>query len=171
MQKKRIASHFYSSRKAGSSLSSEDHINGFLYAQGIYRSKIMPDDLPPYFIKLNRYGTVYLDTKNVRDIKYRPTYSFDNHLFKDDSLYISYTNPITKRESSSHTIVYYDNYDYLLWGWDMVRFICAVKSNSDFDVFPIQKMLCDKFDWYREKNPEDNLGPDIRLYFHQGHCP
>lgn len=166
MKKKRISSHFYTSRRLGSW--NENSAPG-LFAQGIYPTRLYPDDLPSHYVRISRYGDIYLDTKNVRYIEYLPRYMFDDHLFKDDALYISYNKPITVRTVRNTN--WFEDYDFLLWGWDMVRFICAVSANSDFDTLPIQKMLCDKFDWYTERNPDVNLGSDIRSYFQQKHYP
>lgn len=163
MKRKRIASHFYTDRIRLFSPASDT-----LYAKGQYRTKLTKDDLPEYFYCAHWYGKLaYLDTKHVKQLVFRPCYSFDDHLYKDDSLYISYSEEIREYASDNGHFRYMLGYDFLLWGWEIVKFVYAVSQNSDYDTMPVRKQICDKHDWFAERNP-DRCSVDVRKYFASG---
>ena len=72
----------------------------YLYSKGRYKTKIAKEDLPEDYIEFNsrviQYITGYLKTSGVVDIDY--TYFLENHIFKDDYLYISYKEKLKKSE-------------------------------------------------------------------------
>ena len=100
MNKKQYA-NFYTDRKFKSinhNLTEVYDENNYLFAKGIYKTKILEKELPEYFVKLYlSIKYVFVSVKNIKDIKYKPNYS-TNHLYKDDLLYISYDKPIIKTE-------------------------------------------------------------------------
>ena len=56
---------------------------GYLFSGGRYRTKILPEDLPKWFV----YGYIYkrhgfISAKGVRYLLYAPNYTFNNHLHK-----------------------------------------------------------------------------------------
>jgi len=69
--------------------------DGCLYSKGRYLTKILPEDLPEWFIHgymYKRHG--YMSAKGVKHLLYKPNYTVENHLHKYDSLFISYDAPI-----------------------------------------------------------------------------
>ena len=96
--KKRINALFYSTEKLG--LLSYRYPpktleNGYLYSQGKYPTKIMAEDLPKHYKYIYMYRNyVYLKTSGVKYMIYKPNYFVDNHLFKDDFLYVSFDKEI-----------------------------------------------------------------------------
>ena len=70
--------------------------NGYLYVDSQYNTKITADDLPDWFVYgrfYKRFG--YLSAKGVVDLYYIPN-MWNNHMFKDDELVISYEEKIDK---------------------------------------------------------------------------
>lgn len=121
--------------------------NNYLFASGKYKTKILEEELPEYFVKL--YLSIkyeYVSVKNIKDIKYKPNY-VTNHLYKDDLLYISYDKPITKNENDN----FYSNYEVILYGSAIVNFINAVKNNGDFDIKNIESELQRKKEWFNNR--------------------
>lgn len=126
----------------------EDSPDGALFSQGRYPTTITEKDLPEHFVPgylYRKHG--FLSAKGVKDLCYRRT-RYTNHLFKDDSLFVSYDQPI-------HEVVRdgfhdYEGYDYVISGWMIVNFIKAVDRYSDFDTTPIKRQINDKLTWYHE---------------------
>lgn len=90
---KRIKSYIYTQGKFGKGFRETlDTENIFLYSHGRYPTKITTEDLPKDYIKIHSrviwYMTGYLKTSGIVDIQYR--WVGENHLFKDDYIYISY---------------------------------------------------------------------------------
>jgi hypothetical protein len=70
-----------------------------------------------------KYG--WLSLKGVKHMVYKP--NIYTEYFKDDCLFINYSDkPITKQDSDDG---WYDGYDLILDGWDMVNFVW----NCDID--------------------------------------
>lgn len=125
----------------------EEEPESYLYAKGIYKTKIKPEDLPEWFVKIYiRYHHEYCPTKGIKDMIYNPNY-ISNHLYKDDLLYVSYDKPITKYQE----INFYKNYDLILYGPAIVKFIDAVKVTGEYNVDEIKKELEKKKEWFIEK--------------------
>jgi len=80
--------------------------SGFLFAYGKYRTKILPEDLPEYFVYgylYKRHG--YVSAKGIKHILYIPNYTFENHRHKYDMLYISYESKIEPYQTEmGHTL-------------------------------------------------------------------
>lgn len=127
--------------------------NGYLFSDGIYRTKILPEDLPEWFVHgymYKRHG--YLCAKGVKHLLYCPNYAFDNHYLKYDNLYISFDKPITQVEGSQYKD--YEGWDYVLGGPVIVDFVEAAAKYSEYDVGEIKKELDKKLQWYYERNPK-----------------
>lgn len=123
--------------------------NNYLFAKGIYKTKILEEDLPDYFVKTYYgYKEHYISTKNIKDMLYKPNY-FTSHLYKDDFLYVSYDKPIVRDKKNS----FYINYEILIYGSSIVDFIEAVKMNDTYEVGNIEEELHRKREWY-EKNKQ-----------------
>lgn len=123
--------------------------NNHLFANGIYKTKILEEDLPEYFVKVY-FGSKYqfISVKNIKDMLYKPNY-FTSHLYKDDFLYISYDKPIVRDKNNN----FYTDYEILIYSSAIVDFIKAVKENNTYDVKNIEDELNKKIEWY-EKNKE-----------------
>ena len=95
--KKRISANLYTHGKFGRRLREiVDTDNPFLYSCGRYLTKITPDDLPEDYIEIHSrsiwYMSGYLKTSGIVDMYY--TYCKENHLFKDDYIYLSYNKKL-----------------------------------------------------------------------------
>ena len=83
MSQKRIRSTLYMESKIKwikHELSMEHDPDGFLFASGKYRTKILPQDLPEWLIRgylYKRFG--YISANGVKHLLYVPNYTFDNH--------------------------------------------------------------------------------------------
>jgi hypothetical protein len=98
-----------------------------------------------------RHG--YISAKGVKYLLYKPNYIFDNHLHKDDSLFISYNNQIKPIEYDDG-FDWYEGYDEVLSGSMIVDFVKAASKYSDYDVREIQAEIARKRVFYYERNPE-----------------
>ena len=94
---KRIGANVYTQGKFGKGLREiVDTDNPLLYSDGIYPTKLTAADLPEDYIKIHSrviwYMKGYLRTSGIVDMMYR--WVRENHLFKDDYIYISYHGPL-----------------------------------------------------------------------------
>ena len=134
----------------------EDQENEFLYSEGKYITKIKEIDLPKDYIKIRSrtiwYLTGYLRTSGVKDLYY--TYIKENHLFKDDYLYISYDKKIEgiKGKYSNDEV---RNFDFFICGGDIIKVLFAIEKNSDIDTTKIRNKIKEKFEWWKENEQED----------------
>lgn len=148
---KKITQKYYSVgriRRDGHHHYFEDSPDGTLFSQGKFKTSITEADLPKYFVSgylYRKHG--FLSAKGVKDLCYRRTV-FTNHLFKDDSLFVSYDQPI--REVVRDGFHVHEGYDYVISGWMIVDFIKAVDRYSNLDTTPIKRQINDKLAWYHE---------------------
>lgn len=151
-KKKRIVAKLYMETPIGRRAFEEYHSDGTLLAHGHYKTKIYASDLPPWFL----YGYMYkrhgfMSAKDVKYLLYKPNYHFDNHLFKYDTLFISYEKPIIPM-TYDDSFDWYDGYDYVLDGNAMERFLDLVDQYSDCDTSSIRAEMEKKKAWYKERN-------------------
>ena len=128
--------------------------NGYLFSYGRYPTKIMPSDLPEWYIYgylHKRHG--YLSAKGIKHLLYKPNYTFDNHLHKYDTLYISYDEKIEPYETE-HDSVFYKGYDYAIGGNFISRFVEASGKYSGYNIESLKKEIARKQAFYNEKNPK-----------------
>lgn len=157
MSKKSIRSTLYMESKVKwikHELYAERDPDGFLFAGGRYRTKILPEDLPEWFIRgylYKRYG--YISAKGVKHLLYAPNYAFDNHLYKDDLLFISYDLKIEPLQNKDG-FPWYQGYKHIISGPLIAEFTEAAQKYSEYDVGEIRKELARKRAWYYERNPE-----------------
>ena len=126
----------------------EPHPDGYLYSSGKYPTKIKAEDLPEWFVYgyINKsYG--FISARGVKHLLYVPNYRVENHLFKYDSLLISYDNEI-KPVKLDNGFEWYEGYDHVLDGSIIPSFVKAVSRFSDYDTSEIQLLLKEKCDWY-----------------------
>jgi len=139
--------------KNGEGLYAVSDPNGYLFSCGRYPTKILPADLPEWYIYgylYKRHG--YLSAKGVRHLLYKPNYVFDNHLHKYDTLYISYEKEIEPYETE-HDSVLYKGYDDAIGGSLIPKFVEAAGKYSGYDIENIQKEIAQKQAFYYERIP------------------
>lgn len=123
--------------------------DGYLWAEGRYRTKILPSDLPDWYVKgylYKRHG--FLSAKGVVDIIYEPNYYIENHWHKYDSLYVSYTRKM-KRVPERWGFTRCEDYDYVMDAGIAYDFLKKVKKYSpDFDTTEIERELHLKTCWF-----------------------
>lgn len=154
---KKICSDWYTRGKFGRQTREIiDKENEFLYAKGLYPTKIKKEELPKDYVEFKSrtiwYMTGYLKTSNVKDLYY--SYIKENHLFKDDYLYISYDKKIEKVKNryGNEEIRYFD---FFLCGNDIIDVLFSIEKNSDIDTTNIRNKIKEKFEWWKENETED----------------
>ena len=146
----KFGAKFYTIRNAKTHWQSQD---GTLFANGYTPTKIKPEDLPSSFVKIYRTDLWhYLQTAGVKYIQYKPNYFTTDSLFKDDFLFLSYDKPIVKVDDSR--LGWYDGYDYVCYGWDVITVLNGVLTNSEIEAPEILRELRKKIWWYFKKNSD-----------------
>lgn len=126
----------------------ERHPDGYLYSGGKYPTRIRAEDLPEWFVHgyiYKSYG--YISAHGVNHLLYVPNYSMNNHLYKYDNLFISYSEPI-KPVTLERGFKWFTGYDHVLDGPIITHFIDAVERFSDYDTSEIRSMLEEKREWF-----------------------
>lgn len=148
----RFRQHFYSTLQYKQNIyDRKSDPNGYLFANGVHKTKILEADLPEYFVRIYIYGAYnYLSAKGVRHLHYSPNY-FTKHRCKDDALYISYDKEIVDTGS---IICRIQGYDDVIFGPDISTFVDAAEKYSSYDVSAIRVEMTNKEKWF-EENRED----------------
>lgn len=153
---KRIGANVYTQGKFGKRpRETLDTENSFLYSDGRYPTKLTAKDLPEDYIEIHSrviwYMKGYLRTAGITDLKYR--WVKENHLFKDDYIYVSYHGPL--REVTNHWGVKdYEDYDVCVCGNDIVDIVLAAEKYSGFDTSDVRAEIEKKRVWLRDNEPE-----------------
>lgn len=155
--KKRINSVIYTQGKFGKGWRETcDTENQLLYSHGRYPTKITAENLPDDYLKIHSrviwYMYGYLKTSGIVDMKY--TWMKENHLFKDDYIYISYKEPL-QAEVNSWGFIKYTNYDVCVCGNDIVDIVLAAEKYSGFDTTEVCAEIEKKRVWLRDNEPEE----------------
>lgn len=153
---KKLNSNWYTQGKFGKRLRETlDRDNKNLYSKGRFPTKIRKEDLPKDYIEFRSrtisYLTGYLKTSGIQDIYY--TYLKENHLFKDDYLYISYNGKIELEKTSYG--VRCKNYDFCVCGGDNIPILLEIEKNSKVDTTEVRKKINEKYNWWKENEKED----------------
>lgn len=128
--------------------------NGWLYSKGRYKTMITPEDLPEHYLEgviFRTYG--YISVMGIKDIVYKPNYTV-NHLHRDDLLFISFDKPIRTTVDGRGYTDYWD-YDAVLWGGEIVRYIRAIRKYHSYDIEPIAEEVKKKEKFFFENYPEE----------------
>ena len=167
--KKRVTADFYTKGKFGKGYrQTECQDNPFLYSLGQYPTKITEEDLPEHYIPIHcrviRYLHGFLKTSGIVDMDY--TYCEENHLFKDDYIYISYSGKLKWKQG---TWGFPDciNYDVCVDGSDIIDIVLAAEKYSGFDTSEVRKKIEEKRIWLRDNEPhyyERAVGEDRDLF-------
>ena len=133
-----------------------DTDNENLYSHGRFPTKIKKEDLSEYYKEFKSraiwYMTGYLKTSGVKDVYY--IYVKENHLFKDDYLYISYNDKL-KIEKTEYGTEKCENYDICVCGSDIIPILFEIEKNSQIDTTMARNKIIEKFEWWK-KNEEDD---------------
>lgn len=130
----------------------------FLYSGGVYPTKLTASDLPDDYIPIHSrviwYMRGFLRTSGITDMKY--TYVKENHLFKDDYIYISYHGKIKKVDETEgiFRLIDYVDYDVCVCGNDIVDIVLAAEKYSGFDTTEVRKGIEEKRIWLRDNEPD-----------------
>ena len=151
----KLNSNFYLQK--GNFIQENDNIkyvyDKYLLSKGKYKTKIRPEDLPEYYVKINiRSDNGFVNAKGVVAMIYKPNL-WINHLLRDDRLYISYNNKIEENTTSSFDE--YTGYDEIIYGYDIIKFLKAANIYSDYNLDEIKNQLEEKRKIFKEKHPKD----------------
>lgn len=153
---KRIGADVYTIGKFGKGLRETlDTENPLLYSDGRYPTKLSSEDLPEDYIAFSSrviwYMNGYIRTSGIIDMKYR--WVKENHLFKDDYIYISYHGPL-KEVVGRWGFTDIEDYDVCVCGNDIIRIVLAAEKYSGFDTAEIRSEIEKKRVWLRDHEPE-----------------
>lgn len=157
--KKRFKQKYYSIEK----IVFQPHIhyetdpNGYLFADRTWKTKIKPEDLPPWFVYGRFYKCFgYMTTKGITDMVYIPS-RFSNHFLKDDCLMIAYGGKIKELPyDGDHysRLDRYEGWDERVWGGEILSMIRGARKYSNYDISDLVKQLEDKVVYMRENFPD-----------------
>lgn len=153
---KRIRAKLYTSGKIlHLPLRYETDPAGYLFSEARYKTKILETDLPVWYISCYIYhSTGFLAAKGVKYLAYKPNYSFANHLYKDDLLFVSFDKPLVPIMTQSNSL-WYEGYDHILSGVSILSYIDGVERYSGLNVSNIRNELHKKREWYIQHNPPE----------------
>lgn len=156
LMKKKIASFIYTLGKFGKKHREIlDTGNPNLYSHGVYPTKITEEDLPEDYLKIESrviwYMTGFIKTSGVKDIKYR--WVKENHLFKDDYIYLSYHDPISK-QTDKYGFTDYTDYDLCVCGNDIIEIVLWVEKYSGIDTGEVRREIEAKRVWLRDNEKD-----------------
>lgn len=121
----------------------------------LYLTKFMENDIKDnkdylYGRWQGRFG--YIRLKGVKELIYKPNL-WINHVFKDDSLYVSFHKEPMITQSDSFGL-WYSGYDFCINGMDMVKFLYYCDYNEE-DKKILMDAFEDKIDYYNKKFIDD----------------
>lgn len=152
---------YYTHGKLGRRFRYEDTDNPYLYSKRQYATKITEADLPKYYcpIKWGRsfgYADGFVKCAGVTDIAYR--YVKENHIFKDDSLYLKYGGKLMW-EDSRYGGKRCTNADITICDSEIMDILYYVEHySSEVDTTEVRKLIKEKiqylhdfeFDYYKQ---------------------
>ena len=167
--RKRISASVYTHGKFGKRWrETVDTDNPFLYSHGRYLTKITPEDLPEDYIKIHSraiwYMRGYLKTSGIVDMYY--TYCKENHLFKDDYIYLSYNKKL-HLETTEWGVVKVVDYDVCICGNDIIDIVLAAEKYSGIDTSSVRARIEEKRIWLRDNEPDEYqmaVGEDTDIF-------
>lgn len=166
MPRKKLNSYLYTCGKIDAYRGSSE--DPYLYSKGRYATKITAEDLTDDYVKIRSrvigYMDGYLKTSGIVDIQYRPTRI--NHMFKDDFLFISYSDKLDMLEDDWDMADCVRS-DFFMCGSDIPYIVLAAKKNSCFDTSDIEDRIEQKRIWFRDKYPCEyavEVGDDRNIF-------
>lgn len=160
MKHNQLKSNLYTLGKFGKNLRETiDTDSGTLYDRGKMKAKITVADLTEDYCKIHCKDIWYMDgfikTSTIRHIAYQPSHL--NHLFKDDTLYVSYERPIRQTKDGAFTV--YTGADFHISGHDLVNVVNHIEKHGMPDVQHelqhVKAEIKQKVEWFRTNYPED----------------
>ncbi len=107
---------------------------GYLFADGIYLTKIKAENLPEWYVYGKFYKQFgYMSAKEVVDLKYFPD-MWTNHFLKNDVLLISYHQTIEQISNEGTLQEMYSGFDEYISGNAILSFLKAVRRYSACDI-------------------------------------
>ena len=156
MKRSRFKACVYTQGKFGKSLRETlDTDNPYLYAHGVWPTKLTADMLPEDYIEIRSrviwYMKGYLKTSGITDMRYE--WRKINHLFKDDYLHIAYGGKI---EPGVDRWGYpcLNGCDVSICGNDIIPIILAAEKYSDFDSSNLRAGIEEKRVYLRDFQPD-----------------
>ena len=133
----------------------------FLLSNGIYPTKIRPEELPPWYIEFTYWNTRYVDTSRVTNLIYRPCrLPHHNHLFKDDMLFLTYDG-VEPKWDNDYIGLFLTSPHETLWGWSLVYGLISAREYSGIDISEQLEVLKAKILRYNEEYNEPWPDPNI----------
>ena len=108
--------------------------------------------------------TGHLKTSDIFDIGY--TWIKENHLFKDDYIYISYKEKL-RIETNKWGFKDYTNYDVCICGNSIIDIVLATEKYSNCDTSFVRSEIEKKRIWLRDNEPEEYariVGEDRNIF-------
>lgn len=96
------------------------------------------------------YAQEFLNTKNVAELHYIPSYS-TNHMFKEDFLLITYEPSSSPKDRH---VMYGVFYDELVWGYNIPNFLVLAEHYSGYDASKIWAEIEEKRRWLLQTYPD-----------------
>ena len=169
---KKVGAYFYTIGKFGKGYRQAINTDSpYLYSSGIYPTKLTASDLPDDYIPIHSrviwYMRGFLRTSGITDMKY--TYVKENHIIKDDYLYISYHGKIKRVDETEgiFRIIDYIDYDFCICGNDIVDIVLAAEKYSGFDTTVVRGGIEEKRVWLRDNEPDyykSCVGEDVDIF-------
>ena len=155
---KRIKANIYTKGHFGKRIRETlDRDDKYLYSAGIYPTKIEEKDLPEYYCRIHSRSIWYMEgfikTSDVKYIEYK--YIDENHMFKDDYIYISYNKPIRTTKNSWGRINFID-YDIHISGNDIIPILFFIEKYSpDVKTDHVRRKIKEKFNLFKAHYYDD----------------
>lgn len=94
-----------------------------------------------------------MDAAGISDIVYKPNWHTDNHLYKDDTLFVKYGGKLEAKIERFGYVSYWESADQWVGGYQIQEFASAVHKYSHIDISQILQILQEKKVWYVRNNP------------------
>lgn len=129
-----------------------------LFSMGRYATKIPENAIPEWYVPIRSRAIWYMDgflkVKGVSDIAY--TYVKENHLFKDDYIYLCYDGEKLIKDEPTYYRGFTDYTNgFSICGNDILDIIIGVEKYSpEVDTSGVRRLIQEKVEYLREYEPE-----------------
>lgn len=128
-----------------------DTMSGTLYSRGQYKTKLSANDIPEYYCPIHSRSIWYMKgwllTKGVTDIAY--TYCKENHLFKDDYIYLAYDGKLERKDLKWGGVDFSNG--LAISGNDILNIILYVEKYSpDIDTSIVRSLIAEKVEYLHQ---------------------
>lgn len=135
--------------------------DGTLFSMGSYPTKKTKEDLPASYV-FARIGKLFgcYDAARVIGAAYSPN-MWVNHLFRDDALFLSFSNMEIDIES-------WEGYDIIVDGWDIVTGLAALRAFSGIPenvLDDLEQAVAVKVQHYKETHPDEGDCIEVADYW------